>query len=246
MHIALALLAGTFIGSVLGFIGAGGAMLSVPILIYGFDFNPKSATVAALLIVFSAALSGAYPKYRRGKVLIKDALVIWALALTTNIGGALLAKHLSDRAITIGFAFILIVAATSMLIGPVSNGNEKRIPLIVLIVISLIIGAMTGIFGVGGGFLAIPILVLFFHVSLEKASGTSLLIIALNCSTALITHHGEWRLINWQVPIYMAISAVFVSTFASHQSSKVPSHILRKAFSALLYVIALYTLLKSR
>jgi uncharacterized membrane protein YfcA len=64
VHIFEALIAGAFIGSVLGFVGAGGAMLSVPILIYLFDFKPKLATVAALAIVFSAAFAGAISKRR--------------------------------------------------------------------------------------------------------------------------------------------------------------------------------------
>ena len=163
MQIIAALIAGAFIGSVLGLVGAGGAMLSVPILIYGFDFPPKSATVAALAIVFSAAFAGAIPKLKTKQILVKDAVIIWALGLVTNIGGAIFAKHLSDKFITIGFAIILVSAATSMLLKPVSDKAEKKRSILVLIVISLIIGAMTGIFGVGGGFLAIPVLVIFFH-----------------------------------------------------------------------------------
>ena len=64
MELIAALAAGSFIGAVLGFVGAGGAMLSVPILMYLFDFNPKEATTAALAVVFLAALSGAIPKAR--------------------------------------------------------------------------------------------------------------------------------------------------------------------------------------
>ena len=102
MQIIAALIAGAFIGSVLGLVGAGGAMLSVPILIFGFDFPPKSATVAALAIVFSAAFAGAIPKLKTKQILVKDAVIIWALGLVTNIGGAIFAKHLSDKFITIG------------------------------------------------------------------------------------------------------------------------------------------------
>ena len=79
MQIVEALVAGSFIGLVLGFVGAGGAMLSVPILIYIFNFPPKEATVAALAIVFSAAFAGVIPKYKKQNVLIKDALIIWEI-----------------------------------------------------------------------------------------------------------------------------------------------------------------------
>ena len=80
-------------GAVLGFIGAGGAMLSVPILIYGFNFTPAHATTAALAIVFSAAVSGLISKFRSKDVLIKEALVIWSLGLVTNLGGSSIANH---------------------------------------------------------------------------------------------------------------------------------------------------------
>jgi uncharacterized membrane protein YfcA len=245
VQIIEALIAGALIGSVLGLVGAGGAMLSVPILIYGFNFPPKSATVAALAIVFSAAFAGAIPKLKAKQILVKDSLIIWALGLVTNIGGAIFAKHLSDKFITIGFAIILVSAATSMLLKPISNKDEKHRSILVLIVISLIIGAMTGIFGVGGGFLAIPVLVIFFHISHEKASGTSLLLIALNCATAFITHYPKWHEISWQVPLGMAISAIVVTSFASSKSKRVPVSVLRRAFAILLYSIALYTVLKS-
>ena len=245
MQIAEALIAGAFIGSVLGFVGAGGAMLSVPILIYIFNFPPKDATVAALAIVFSAALAGALPKWRKQNVLVKDAIIIWALGLITNIGGAIIAKHLSDKFITLGFAVILVSAGTSMLMRGVASHVEKDRPILLLIFISLIIGAMTGIFGVGGGFLAIPILVIYFHVSQEKASGTSLLLIALNCLTALITHLPRWHEINWKIPAIMTLSAIVVTHLASSRSNRVPVLILRRSFAALLYLIALYTTMRT-
>jgi len=234
MQIVEALVAGSFIGLVLGFVGAGGAMLSVPILIYIFNFPPKEATVAALAIVFSAAFAGVIPKYKKQNVLIKDALIIWALGLCTNIGGAVVAKHLSDTFITLGFALILITAGSSMLLKPVSESSEKARPLLLLVLISLIIGAMTGIFGVGGGFLAIPVLVIYFHVSQEKASGTSLLIISLNCLTAF--------LVRWQICLLITGTAILMTHFASSRSVKVPVKLLRRSFATLLFMIALYTI----
>ena len=77
MEITAALFAGAFIGAVLGFIGAGGAMLTVPILIYVFDFTPHHATTASLAVVFLAATSGASAKIRSKEILYSDAFVIW-------------------------------------------------------------------------------------------------------------------------------------------------------------------------
>ena len=241
----LALLCGAFIGAVLGFVGAGGAMLSVPILLYIFHFTAAQATTAALAIVFMAALSGVLPKFKSGDVLIREAVSVWAIGFVSNIGSALLSKNFSSSAITTGFAGVLVVAGISMLRGPIKDQPEKRMQPIALILISLVIGAMTGIFGVGGGFLAIPILVLFYHTPQKKAAGTSLLIITLNCLTSFIAHHSEWSKINWHTPIEIGFAAVVVSAIASHNSSKINAKAARTSFAYLLFSLAAFTLMRT-
>ena len=244
MEILAGLLVGGFIGSVLGLVGAGGAMLSVPILIYGFDFTPQHASTAALAVVFSAAAFGSIPKFRKRDVLIREALAIWGLGLITNIGGSWVSRHVSGTFITTGFSFVLFAAATSMLIRP-PDGHEKRIPLPILVGVSLLIGSITGLFGVGGGFLAIPILVLFFHTPQNKAAGTSLVIISINSLTALLAHQSTWHEINWSIPGAMAVSAIIVATLASHTSARFSAVRLRRAFAFLLYVVAIFTLVET-
>jgi uncharacterized membrane protein YfcA len=241
MEIIGGLLAGAFIGAVLGFIGAGGAMLSVPILLYIFDFTPQAATTAALAVVLAAAISGLLPKIKSKEVLFREAIVIWALGLVTNIGFSVIAHRLSDSVITTGFAIVLVVAGTSMLIKPIA-GTEKKVPLFWLVVISLVIGSITGLFGIGGGFLAIPILVLFFKNPQGKAAGTSLAIIALNSITAFFGHYQSWPDVTWTVPIAMAVSAVVIARLASIKSGQVNPAILKKAFAYLLYSIAILTI----
>ena len=244
MEIALALITGIFIGAVLGFIGAGGAMLTVPILIYLFNFTPVNATTAALLVVFLAAAFGLVPKIKAGDVQIKIALSIWSLGLITNLGGAIVARHLSDAFIITGFSIILILAGLSMLRAPITERTEKKIPIIALVPLSLVIGSMTGIFGIGGGFLAIPILVIFFHTPQIKAAGTSLFIIAINCLTALLGRQYLWQEIDWKIPVIISISAIIISIFGSHHSSKVPTAILRKSFAYLLFAIAAFSIVE--
>lgn len=244
MEILGALIAGGFIGAVLGFIGAGGAMLSVPILIYAFNFSPAHATTAALAIVFSAAVSGLISKFRSKDVLIKEALVIWALGLVTNLGGSWIAHRLPDSFITTGFAIVLIAAATSMLFKAV-GGSEKKIPIAALIAISLTIGLMTGLFGIGGGFLAIPVLILFFNITSNKAAGTSLFIIALNSFTAFFGHYRLWSEIAWHLPILISISAVVVAGLASRVGQLSNPLLMRRLFAALLYVISLFTIIQT-
>jgi uncharacterized membrane protein YfcA len=241
MEIIGALIAGGAIGAVLGFVGAGGAMLSVPILMYGFGFDAKSATTAALAIVFLAALSGAIPKARKGQILYRDALVIVGLGLITNFGFATIADDLSDSFISTGFALVLILAGLSMLRNP-KFSEQTRMPVSVLIVISLVIGSITGLFGIGGGFLAIPVLVLFFGTPQAIAAGTSLLIIALNSFISFLGHHALWDSVEWHIPIFIGGAAVVVAQVASHYSAKTTPDTLRKAFAYLLLAISVFTI----
>jgi uncharacterized membrane protein YfcA len=243
VHIALALLSGAVIGVVLGFVGAGGALLSVPILLYLFDFSPAHATTAALAIVFLAAAFGTIPKFRTKDVLIREALAIWGIGLITNIAASAISKHLPGNLIVTGFSLVIFLAGGLMLKKPITTNPQRRMPLAALIVISLFIGAMTGLFGIGGGFLAIPVLVLFFHTPQNKAAGTSLAIIALNSLTAFLAHHSTWPEINWGIPIAMASAATLVAATASHYSGRMPAPRLRRYFAVLLFGVATYSLL---
>jgi len=244
MEIVAGLIAGSFIGAVLGFIGAGGAMLSVPILLYIFGFTPQAATTAAIAVVLAAAISGLLPKIKSKEVLFKEAGVIWALGLVTNLGFSVIAHRISDSVITTGFSIVLFTAGTMMLIKPIA-GTEKKIPIFWLIAMSLVIGSMTGLFGIGGGFLAVPILVLFFKVPQGKAAGTSLAIIAINSVTAFFGHFQSWSSVAWTVPLAMSVSAVIIARLASIKSGQMNQAILRKSFAGLLYSIAVFTLLQT-
>jgi uncharacterized protein len=243
VDIAVALIAGGFIGAVLGFIGAGGAMLSVPILLYLFDFTAIPATTGALAIVLCAAIAGAIPKARAKEILYREALVIWALGLVTNLAASILAHKLSDRLITTGFGITLIFAALSML-KKSEEQEQRRMPVGALVIVSLGIGAITGLFGIGGGFIVIPVLMHAFGTPARVASGTSLVVIALNSITAFIGHQSHWDEVNWKIPVVMAISAMVVALLASHRQSK-SNETTKKAFAGLLILISIFTLVQS-
>ena len=244
MEIIGALFAGAVIGAILGFVGAGGAMLAVPILMYGFEFDAKQATTASLAIVFLAATSGAIPKVRRRQILYRDALIIWSIGLITNIGFSSRADQLSDSFITTGFSVVLLLAGASMVRTPTFS-EHKRMPVALLVLTSLVIGAITGLFGIGGGFLAIPILVLFFGTPQTIAAGTSLVIIALNSLTAFIGRLHMWGDVQWHIPVFIGLAAIIVTQIASHQSSAIRPVLLRRGFAALLCTIAIFTLIET-
>ena len=244
MEILGALLAGVAIGSVLGFVGAGGAMLSVPILVYGFNYAPHQASVAALAVVIVAASSGLYPRIKSGEVLFREALIICGIGSIANIASAQIASSLSDDVLITGFCLVITFAGITMLQKPI-EAPERPVPFLQLIALSLVIGSMTGLFGIGGGFLAIPALVLGFNVAQNKAAGTSLLIIILNSAIALLAHQSSWGEINWKIPLFMGSSAVLIGSIAGKRSAKTNPLILRRSFAALLFTIATFTLIET-
>ena len=245
MEIVLAILTGIAIGAILGYVGAGGSMLAVPAFIYIFGFNPVQATTAALIVVFVGAASGALPKLRKNEILIKEALVIWAIGLSTNFTGAYFLPQIPEQAILTGFALVLVVAGTSMLIPAPKESSERKVSPLALIAISLVIGAITGLFGIGGGFLAIPILILFYNVAPAKAAGTSLFIIAINTLTGFFAHFRHWDEVNWSIPLVVALMALVISRLASRHSSNLSPATLKKAFAFFVFAIATFTLVET-
>lgn len=245
MEILLAAICGAGIGLILGLVGAGGSMIAVPMLIYLFNFSPVQATTASLLIVFIGAASGVTSKFKSGDVLIRDGLVIWFFGLTTNFAGAYFLPKLPETVILTGFSLILISAGASMLLKPVSQSQERRMSILALVLLSLLIGAMTGLFGIGGGFVAIPILVLFYNVAPAKAAGTSLFIIMINTLTGFFAHYRHWDEVPWSVPATIAIAALLVSRFAAQQSRRFEAKTLKNWFAATVFAIAVFTLLET-
>jgi uncharacterized membrane protein YfcA len=242
MELLMAIASGVLIGSVLGYVGAGGSMLAIPIFIYVYGLSPVAATTASLLVVFVGAASGALPKLRRNEILIKESLTIWAIGLVTNLTGAYYLPRIDENVILTGFSLVLISAGVSMLIPSPAESSERKVSPVALVGISLIIGALTGLFGIGGGFLAIPILVLFYNVSPTRAAGTSLFIIMINTLTGFFAHYRHWDEVNWLIPGVIATVALLVSRFASHHSSRLSPATLKRAFALFVFAIALFTL----
>ena len=242
MELLMAIASGVLIGSVLGYVGAGGSMLAIPIFIYVYGLSPVAATTASLLVVFVGAASGALPKLRRNEILIKESLTIWAIGLVTNLTGAYYLPRIDENVILTGFSLVLISAGVSMLIPSPAESSERKVSPVALVGILLIIGALNGLLGICGGFLAIPILVLFYNVSPARAAGTSLFIIMINTLTGFFAHYRHWDEVNWLIPGVIATVALLVSRFASHHSSRLSPATLKRAFALFVFAIALFTL----
>ncbi len=184
------------IGVVLGLIGGGGSILTVPVLVYLLAINPVTATAYSLFVVGASALVGAFKNMQKKLVDFRTAIVFSIPAFIAvyatrkymvpaipeslfSIGDFEITKNIG---IMLFFAIIMILASVSMIR---ENGKKKadaekisyNYPLI--IIEGIVVGVLTGIVGAGGGFLIIPALVLLAKLPMKKAVATSLLIIAI-------------------------------------------------------------------
>lgn len=242
MVVVEALLVGAAIGAILGLIGAGGAIVAVPAFLYVFGFGALEATTASLAVVAASAASGAIARFRQQQVDVKHALVFWLVAIPGTFAGSRLATVIPEEVLVTGFALVMVAAAVAMWrksTAPVAPEREET-SVALLVAVALGIGVMTGLFGVGGGFLIVPALVLVFGFPFAIAAGTSLVVIALNSVTALVFKYDTWAAIDWYVPLLVIVGGMIGSVVASRFNSKVPQRTLERSFAGLLVVLAIW------
>jgi uncharacterized membrane protein YfcA len=242
----LAILVGAIMGSALGLVGTGGAILAVPALVYIFGYSAINATTASLVIVITTATVSVIPRFRRKQVQIKSALILWSIGLVGNYFGVQLSKTISDKALLIGFGVILLASATSMIWRTFQRDlDAKKRSVWALPLAGSLIGFMAGLFGVGGAFLAIPTLILVFGETAQIAAGTGLALMILNSVTALLFRFQNIQNVSWDIPIMILASAITFSIFATQKGAALKSITLERIFAYFLFLVGTATLIES-
>jgi uncharacterized protein len=237
----LALPFGLAIGLSLGLVGGGGAIMAVPVLVYVLDQDVKQATTASLVIVGATALVGALDHARAGRVRVRLALAIGAGGAGGALAGTVLNRLASPDTILFLFSFVLLAAAYAMLRR--SDDPHPEPPLrpseswLRALPAGAGVGLLTGFFGVGGGFLIVPLLVLLFGLTMKTAVGTSLLVIALT-SAAALTAHLATGAFDWAIAGAFTAGGVIGALAGSRVSARVPAARLREAFALLVIALA--------
>jgi len=248
-NVVVAIAIGLAIGGVLGLVGAGGAVLAVPAFLYAFGFAPVAATTASLAVVAASAGSGLITRWPRGDIRVRQGVAFWALGLAGAFAGARLALIVSDLILIVGFTVIMLSAGVAMWRrGQATPAPERLAPrraLVLLIASALAIGVMTGLFGVGGGFLVVPALILVLGMPFEAAAGTSLLVIVLSSISALLFRHDAWGQVNWAVSAMVIGGGLVGSVVAARLSGRIDQKLLQKGFAILLVVLAVGMVVES-
>lgn len=230
-------LAGAFIGLMLGVLGAGGAIFTAPLLIFVFDMPPREATTVSLVVVLLAAASGLVGHRGSRTVQWREGAIFGAVGTIAAAGGSWLATVLPDRVLTAGFAVLLLVAAAAMVRQPKASSERKpRKPLPVVAAAALGVGLVTGFFGVGGGFVIVPALVLVLGFGIREATATGLLVIAVNSVAALAVRGPQY--LDWAIALPMALGAAAGSFGGARVAHRLPRERLRQAFAGVMVAAA--------
>lgn len=233
MTFAALALAGALIGVMLGVLGAGGAIFTAPLLMIGFDVPPREATTVSLVVVLMAAVSGLVGHGRSRTVRWREGVVFGAVGMVAAAGGSWLATVVPERVLTGAFAVLLLAAAPSMLRRPAEGREEAaRRSLPVVAAAALAVGLVTGFFGVGGGFVIVPALVLVLGLGIREATATALLVIAITSVAALAVRGPQY--LDWAVALPMAAGAAIGSFGGARIAHRLPQQRLRQGFAAVM------------
>ncbi|WEO99469.1 sulfite exporter TauE/SafE family protein [Streptomyces sp. FXJ1.172] len=236
--VLLALAAGAVIGLTLGALGGGGSVLAVPALIYLLGFTPVAATTAALIVVAVTSATALSAHARDGHVRWRTGLLFASAGIGPAMLGGALASRLPAAVLTLGFALVAGAAAVRMLRPRPASAEGVRVRPGRAAAAGAGLGAVTGVLGVGGGFLAVPALVSVLGLRMRAAVGTSLLVITVNSLAALAMRTGTAHGLDWALIGPFAGAAVLGAWDGKRLSAKLPARTLQRAFAVVLLAVA--------
>lgn len=248
---------GLVVGLALGALGSGGSILAVPVLVYAAGQTPQDATATSLLLVGTAALSGLRSHLAAGRVRLAAGTTFGLVGIAGAVAGSIANRHLDPNLLLLGFSVLILVAAWRMVTACPSctNAGEAQVlsysstvaaprsmasALLPTAGAATVVGFLTGLFGVGGGFLIIPALTLFLGFAMPQAIGTSLLVIAINSATGLLARLDTAH-IDWQVALPFTIAAVIGVQLGCRVSGRLDAERNLRIFATALVLLALFT-----
>ena len=274
MSLLLPIVVGICVGIIVGLLGAGGGILSVPILVYLLGQSPHNAAAGSLLIVGATSLIALIG--RRKEVHWKQGAVFGALSITGSFIGSFLNSLVSPNLLMYLFSSLLVVVAGLMfrkaakeknaagakprMMSPNTDANEKMCNKntrgkensqrpnsrlhhwITIIVAAVLIGVLTGFFGVGGGFAVVPALTLIMHFDMKEASATSLLVMVIASLAGLAARVGTAIQIDYLSVLPFALASMIGGSIGASLTRKAKSTTLTFLFALLLLLVAVYTL----
>jgi uncharacterized membrane protein YfcA len=236
------------VGVALGLLGGGGSILTVPILVYAAGLPPHEAIATSLFVVGTTSIAALVPHARAGRVRYATGALFGAASMVGAYGAGRLAKLLPATLLLLLFAVMMAVTAVAMLRKASKGGAEdepsgSRQALWKILLEGLVVGAVTGLVGAGGGFLVVPALVLLGGLSMREAVGTSLMVIAMK-SFAGFAGYVSSVSIDWRLATVVTLAAVVGSVGGAALAGRIPGVALRKGFAWFVVAMAIFMLVQ--
>jgi len=263
-----AVISGCLVGLSMGLTGGGGAILAVPLLVYWLGEDPQVAVVISLATVAGTAIIGTAERARLKQVEFPTGLLFAAAGMLTAPLGSWLGEHLPPQLLLVSFAVLMLLIAARMwwradqaipppaeACGPEDGPSCSRDPegklrltsrcAMLLATIGLTVGLLSGLFGVGGGFLIVPALVTFASMGLSRAVGTSLLVMSLVGLAGVAGHLLQGREVPWEVTLLFVAGSVPGLFIGSALTRKLPRALLSKIFAAMILAVAVFVIART-
>ncbi len=268
MLFSLSVLFGCLVGFALGLTGGGGSLLAVPLLVYGLAIAPREAFGVSLAAVGATALVGVGPRIRAGQVEMSTGILFAVAGMVGAPIGTWAAGVIPETVLLTLFSVLMLFAAWGMwiksaqedLLEPERDNNARRSICertedgklkvtswcaMLLLLVGLTTGFLSGMFGVGGGFVIVPALVLVSGMPIHKAVATSLLVIVLVSISGVASHFAAGRGISLEVTGLFVLGGVIGMTLGGRLAKRLPARVLQKVFATGIVAVAVFVLSKT-
>lgn len=243
-QLALDVVLGFFIGLSLGLLGGGGSILTVPALVYLVGQSPQAAVTTSLAIVGANSMLGAFFHSSQGSLNWRVALLFGGAGMAAAYFAAGLSALFTPAALLVAFALLMLVIGGLMVFQVNQHQDprpEKPPHFLLILAAGAGVGVLTGILGVGGGFLIVPALVMLLGLPMYQAVGTSLVIIAANSLAGLAGHLNN-QVIDASLLLIFIGAGLTGTFFGSRLARRLPAGQLRLAFGLFVAVLAVFLL----
>lgn len=240
-----AFLVAAAVGLGMGVLGGGGSIVAVPALAFFLHFSPKDAVATSLILVGLVAAAGAFGAWWRGVLPVRIALTVAAAGMTGSLAGSMVGARLPDRWQMLALALVMFGAALLMWRrGRAQQHDAHPAGLARLLLIGLAVGTLTGLLGVGGGFLIVPALVVAAGQPIRKAAAASLFVIAVSAATAFPVYASRTT-VGWAFIAPFCITAGGAAIGGGVIAHRLPPLVLQRTFAATLVILGTYVLLQA-
>lgn len=232
------------VGCFLGLMGGGGSIFFIPVLVYILKLDPKVSIALSLALVGMTSLIGAINHYRNDNINFRIILFFAPFTMLGAYLGSYLALFISGQIQLILFSLTVLFASFLMIKDQNNKGSQKAKHQLIFILSGFVIGVVSGIVGIGGGFLIVPLLIILADLSMKQAVGTSLAIISLSSLTGFSGYIGQL-----QIPWFLLFQFVFLSgigvILGSHFIQYISHQKLKKSFGYFLIVMGFFMLIQN-